>query len=526
MTKKHVVSQSRLLKTLDHHPAMPALLKKLPPRAAAMLFQRIGINDAAELMTMIPAESLLRALDESIWKSPRPGKPERVDVTELVEWLETWNDIGEAFLVERLAAMSDEYLVLLLACVIRVNSETLNPEYDDVSDAFVEEGLDESQRFAAFIVRPINEEHRYTVLTTLNALWIDAPERMLRLLNRLSITPDTFEAHRGWTTTALDVEFERRSFREAHGYVSADDARAFLSHAVSLTPQQILAMSAYDAQTGRHLAAIGGVAGATNPVHAMPELDRAVDNDAASPGDLVAVSSFDREIPVLLSLLQSAELLEANDAPSLLTSTKDSEEPVLVAQLRRLAGEDIESYQRRTQELAYLATVLIAAISVNSAALSDQDAKDAAFATCCLGFDFAQSHGVGGLQSEPGLVRLFMLGWRALSLTSQHVVQAFELAFASDATLQSWIREEANVGLRDLCAAIDERRFDDARDAVIFLSIAFDTATCRAIVPLLDELPRYSLLMEGGKRPEEARWIESKKDVDRIRSLLAALSLK
>jgi len=86
-----------------------------------MLFQRIGIADAAEFMAMVPADTLLRTLDESIWKSPRPGARESVDVEELIEWLETWHDIGEAFMFERLAAMSDDYLLLLLSCLLRVD---------------------------------------------------------------------------------------------------------------------------------------------------------------------------------------------------------------------------------------------------------------------------------------------------------------------------------------------------------------------------------------------------------------------
>ena len=73
MTKKRSVSHSALVKSLDRHPAMPALLKNLPPRAAAIMFQRIGIVDATDLMAMVPAQTLLRTLDESIWKSPTPG---------------------------------------------------------------------------------------------------------------------------------------------------------------------------------------------------------------------------------------------------------------------------------------------------------------------------------------------------------------------------------------------------------------------------------------------------------------------
>jgi hypothetical protein len=526
MTKKQIVSQSQLLKTLDRHPATPTLLNAIPPRAAAALFQRIGIYDAAALMTMVPADTLLRALDESIWKSPQPGAPERVDPAELIEWLDTWHDIGERFLLDRIAAMSDDYLVLLLSRIVQVNSENLHPECDAVVDAFVEKGLADCQRFGPFEVQAVSDEHNDTVQTTLNALWIDCPDRMLRLLNRLSITPDTYEFQRGWMTTALDVEYERRSFREAHGYVSGDDARAFLSYALSVTPQHILTMTGYDAHTARHLTAVGNASAATNPIHAEHDLNRATDTEPDSSGELVISPSLDQDLPALLALLQNAELLDSSAAPLLLTSENKSEEAQLVTQLRLLAGCDVDAFQQRTKELAYLANTLLAAVGVNGSALSDLQAKDAALAICCLGLDLAQTYGVNDLRDEPGLVRLFLLGWNAVNIIPKHIALAFERAFSHADTLRPWIREEARVGVDDLRTAVNERRWEDARDAIVFLSIAFNSATCRAIVPLLDEIPRYSLLLNGGKRLEDARWIASKKDMDRIGSLISAISLK
>src|SRR5262245_17463908 len=150
MTNRRIVSQSRLIRSLDRHPAMPDLLRRLPPRAAATLIQRVGVSDAAELMTMLPAESLLRAMDEAIWTRERPGAGEQVDAEVLLEWLETWNDIGESFLLERLAAMSDEYLVLLLSRVMTVDIP--NPEYREDFATFFEAGFDDRERFGQFIV--------------------------------------------------------------------------------------------------------------------------------------------------------------------------------------------------------------------------------------------------------------------------------------------------------------------------------------------------------------------------------------
>src|ERR1700754_5024742 len=103
---------SRLLQTLQANPALPALLRDLQPTALARLVERVGLNDAGELMALAPTRKLLQALDESLWKSPEPGVAESFDAGELVAWLEAWNEIGDAFVAERLAAMSDEYRAL------------------------------------------------------------------------------------------------------------------------------------------------------------------------------------------------------------------------------------------------------------------------------------------------------------------------------------------------------------------------------------------------------------------------------
>ncbi|HTE40570.1 MAG TPA: DUF6178 family protein [Steroidobacteraceae bacterium] len=522
MTKTSIVSQSHLLRSLERYPALPALLARLPPRTAAALFQRIGISDAAELMTLVPVDSLLRTLDESIWKKMLPGQAETIDTSELIEWFETWNEIGEEFMLERLEAMSDDYLVLLLSYLVCVESETLCGAADD--EYFVEADIDDRARFGAFLVRPIDGGHQDTLNNMLNALWLDSPERVILVLDRLATTPDTEDRHRGWTTTLLDVEFDRRSFREAHGYVSHSDAHAFLVYADSLLPQEILDISEYDAHTRRHFDVLARKRSVANPIFRAEE--KHVDGLQEDTGnELVLQSSADNEMSVLLSALRTVELLESNEAPLLLTTSTIAEEPSLMINLCRLAAEDSESFEHRTLELAYLANVLLAAGSADGE-LSDKDAKDAAFSTCCLGYELSLDDSAGDLQKDPALIRAFLLGRHAVNLIPQQVVRAFEAAIATTDIEQSWLRGEASLAVRDLRTSIAGRNFVDAREAVILLSIVFDTTTCHAIAPLLDAMPRYSLLLEGGKRASDVRWINAKRDLDRIDSLLAAIRLR
>ena len=500
---------------------MPALLQRMAPRTTAVLFQRIGIYDAAELMTLVPAGKLLRTLDESIWKSPRPGARERVDVDELIEWLQTWHDIGESFLLERLDAMSDDYLVLLLSYLIRVDTETQqHPEYGEVFDAFVEERPEDGERFGPFDVRMLQGDHADVTRATLHALWLEAPERLLRVFGRLSHAQCDPAAQRGWITTSLDVEFERQSFREAQGYVAADGARAFLAFAAGLTLEQIRALSHYDLETRRHLDQFGNAVAAASPVNTSEP--QSASEEQAPVGSEPATQEPVRaeSIDALQALLEDAELLEPV-AEQLRLTGAISDEPPLTQQLRELAAADETSFQARGRELAYLANVLKTAASVADAALSDEQAKAAAFAICNLGVELEPD--AMAWHEEPGLIRAFLFGWSALRRIPEHTVAALQQAAAG---LTSWIGDEAGVGIADLQAALAARNWQDARNAMVFLSIAFDTASCRAIAALLDEIPRYSALLEGSKQPEAARWISSKTDLEHIAMLLANVALK
>jgi hypothetical protein len=87
-----------------------------------------------------------------------------------------------------------------------------------------------------------------------------------------------------------------------------------------------------------------------------------------------------------------------------------------------------------------------------------------------------------------------------------------------------WLRNEAQIGIRDLQNAVERNQFADARDAATFLSIVFDATACREIAPLLDHLPHFAPIIEKSNNKSQPRWIESIADLDRVSSLLSNLS--
>jgi len=221
------VYSSRRIARIENHPAMPALLRELPSRAVASLFQEIGVVDAGVLMAMMPTRALLLAFDESIWKSARPGLPETIGVRELVEWLVVWSDIGEEFLVEKLAAMSEDYLTygVIAHCQSRIRSRYA--VYAEDPESFVKLCEDDRERIGPYIVEPIVDEHEDVVMELVRAVWYSDAGRLLRVFGRLSDLADPADSTRGSTATLHDVESERESFRETRGFVTAEGARAF-----------------------------------------------------------------------------------------------------------------------------------------------------------------------------------------------------------------------------------------------------------------------------------------------------------
>jgi hypothetical protein len=507
---------------------MPALLKELPPRAVASLFQEIGVTDAGVLMAMIPTRSLLLAFDESIWKSVRPGQAETIGVRELIDWFVAWNDIGEKFLVEKLEAMSEDYLTTVLSHLVKVESASRYAVYFEDPEKFVTLCEDDRERIGPYIVEPIVDDDEGVVIELVRALWGADSGKILRVFDRLSDLADPVNSTRGSASTSRDVESEREAHREAQGFVTADGARAFFAFAERLKEAEIIALDRYDAETRRYLHTIEWATESPDSIHS-PIVDDNINADheadqSNSAGTAVSFIAAESNTASLRSLLEESQLLEKQNSVPLLQDKRRSQESALTVELRRLADENIESFHARARELGYLANVL-RWVPNEVVALNDKDAKDAAFAICNLGLEIASSICAVDLEKEPGLIRLFILGWNALASLRSRVIGAFAGAL-SKPTLPPWLQSEATAGLSDLRRAVESRRFEEAREATLFLSIVFDSRICRAIAPLMDAIPRFSTLLDSAENSHQARWIATKADLQILERLLDSLRLK
>ena len=545
MSKKLTVSQTRSLRSIVDDPALPVVLGHMQPKTLARLVDRIGLNDSAELMALVPAPNLLKALDEAVWKSPRPGASPVFDSAEFTNWLRVWNEVGEVFVADRLGAISDEYLGLCLSSVLYVDNGGIHcfsrdtSEFDATGEANEVAGYaDDSgnncyEIYGQYLLRPAFEDDWEAIRAALDALWHHTPDRLLHILGTLAGTESMLNSDGRRTSLNLDVAFEHERHLERRGYVSPAGAQAFLVYISITTTQDLLMMSAYDNETRRFLAGIENHDTGRHPIEKVIETEGADDEllqTQNEPSGLASTPVSEDQIRALSHLLGNEAIVEPKRFQSLPPNKQEQKRAVLAELLNRLEGEDQQAFQQRTRELAYLATVLMAGSSLEGKPFTAGDARDAALATCALGLEYLRSKRLElRLDKEPGLIRLFSLGWQLLGTLPDRVIDSMKASLVDLETTQRlknspWLRNEAQIGIRDLQNAVAQHQFADARDALTFLAIVFDATACREIAPLLDQLPHFAPIIEKSETKSHPRWIQSIADLDQVSSLLSKLS--
>ena len=506
MPTKRVSGENRSLRAVLDNPALPALIQSLSARDLGQLCARIGIGDAAHIMALAPAERLVQALEASVWKTPRPGVSEVFDARELVEWIAAWLDIGEAFTAERLAAVPDDVLTLYLSQVATITTGSMwgferSTEIGDL-DRIYAPSHDETA-YGPYVASARRLEDWETLRGALDAMWSDAPQRLLHLFAQLSGDESMLAPQQNRESSNDDLVSAREGAREVRGYVTANGARAFLALARS-SLKELAALSEYDLETQRHLAGLD-LRGDIQDTNGTKRADR---NDSSAEGEGTGAAPEASHLAALQTVLEQAGLLEPPPERLLLAHEATSKPLPIVKLLQALAEKDSEAFDARGQELAYLGSVLVAGIAVDGSALSPTQARNAALATCNLGLETLHGERVR-IDREPGLIRLFLVGLNVLSTLPGRVADIFvqclnALKKTGSDPLHRWLVEQAEIAVADLGDAVMKSDFEAAREAAMALCFVFEPRACRAVVPLLDELPR--LAVADGATPT---WIDS-----------------
>jgi hypothetical protein len=305
--------------------------------------------------------------------------------------------------------MSDEYRALCLSHLVSVRIHHTvaflaipDDEVDRERDTLQPDGA--CFFYGPYMVVPTVEDEADIVRAALDALWTEQPGCLLQTLGMLDGAESMLAAQQVRRRLQLDVAQEREQQRENLGYVTATGASAFLVFVATARIEELAALSAYDEETRRHLAAFGA-----------SSMEDSVDDEATEepPPQTATVE----ELQQLRVALEREELLP--QSMLLLTDQRGHKHQALTEALGELAETDPEAFERCARELAYLANVVKVGVGVKGEPMSDAEARDTAYATCNEGLELARTHGLEErISQEPGLIRLFALGWRARSARS------------------------------------------------------------------------------------------------------------
>ncbi len=402
------------------------------------VIQNCGLEDSSELVALATPEQLTRVFDLDLWSAARPGQTEQFDVDRFGVWLGVLLECGADIAARKLAGMDPEVVIAGMSLYVRVfDPAALSPAISADGDEREAPSDQDGVEFevGGYQLRARRHDCWDAVVATLIALDAEHPaffHRVMQECRRLSNSGyelDGLDDLLGDDEQVMfDAALGRERRRDAQGYVTPEEARAFLQMA------RHLPLGKATAPPANPLARAYFRSVASPPVtdsHSESKrLPSAPNPDAEPPPE--SAHSID-DVAAIVGMLQEAGVLPEpprallGDAPAGATP---------LARLRehmRIAGEhDPLAWTTRHQEMAYLANAIISGCSIQARPFTAQEASDAAIAVCNLGLENWPLHWLeapargdirevdsgtqlpGRFLVDHDLVTVFQVGWAVL----------------------------------------------------------------------------------------------------------------
>lgn len=516
-------SGSTLLQKLVSSPALPAYVQSLEAPVLKRLIDHVGIADASALIVHSTAAQLHDVFDVVLWESLEPGRPENHRPEKFLEWADALLGAGEAFAGQRLLELGEDFITVNLAPLVAVYEASLiaGHDHDSRCDCLMCR-LDARdtpwELIGDYLVAGEHADEWDTVQPLLIALDDTDSRALQRVLARCCrrVSAGGFSDD-GQHATA-DAAGDRQRRRESAGFVTPELAAVFLRTTRDADASVLADETGYDAITAscfsaRSMAATrrNDAAGSANV--SGPEADEGND-DSPLRGTL-----NDGERRRLDNLLREGEII--GGTPLLLAAPANSTGfvPELQTHIDRLQWSDPEAFQARLGELVHLANVLIAGARFRGTRFEQTEAARAAIACASLGLDLLLSSQAGernsdrrdaidaALASEPGVIRLFRMGWQHLQSLQRRCGEALVDALQSPhlrdrLKSRAWILAEIDSAISDpdLLQLIERGEFEDVSDNLHLLTLILDPRACRCLQTLIADWPQYPVQLEAGFR--------------------------
>ncbi|HEY4394382.1 MAG TPA: DUF6178 family protein [Polyangia bacterium] len=377
---------TKLLMRILERPGLVAAVRELPGAVLGKLIDRIGLEDAGELVALASTAQLERVFDDDLWRAERAGGDERFRPERFVLWLRVMAEAGEAHLVQRLCELPPDLVALavhrlVLVLDFEVLEELLRPadeEAEQLERALADAAFEEFEELRVIAREPDAWDDVWGALMALDR---DHHERLRAILERCCEMSTEYISGQGGLFQVLtaeemldsDVAAGRDDRRSAEGFVSPADARAFLELARRGGPDE-----ARDPITRAYFR------GLETPAR---ETAKAAPSRGAPPEPSTAAA--DRRD--LDALLQQAEVLAPAPARALPAPGGSTEaKPHLVAPLFEQAMSDLRQrepalFDGRAREVGYLVNVWIAGGAHDGRRPRPVEALEMVLRTCEVG---------------------------------------------------------------------------------------------------------------------------------------------
>jgi hypothetical protein len=369
LSRARVPSSTNLLLRILERPALVAAVRELPGAVLGKLIERIGLEDAGELVALATTAQLERVFDDDLWRAERVGGDETFRPERFALWLRVMLDAGEPLLVQRLCDLPQELLALavhrlVLVLDMDVLDEQLAPgdeEADALRQALETSLVEEWEEFRLIARDPDVWDDVWGALLLLDRAH---HERLRAILETCCAMSTEYISGQGGLFQVLtaeemldsDVAAARDDRRVAEGFISPADARAFLALA------RRGGGDGRDPITRAYFRGLPSTGAATHKPTAPPKTD--------APRSRGAALATDADVLDLAALLREAEVLAPEPTQPLagLLGASDQTSPAkqhLVAPLfeqamTALRDRDPALFSTRAQEVGYLVNVWIA----------------------------------------------------------------------------------------------------------------------------------------------------------------------
>ena len=176
LARPPVPASTQLLMRILERPGLVAAVRELPGAVLGKLIDRIGLEDAGELVALASTAQLERVFDDDLWRADGAGGDETFRPERFVLWLRVIAEAGEDHLVERLCELPQDLIALavhrlVLVLDMDVVAEQLGwagKEAEPIADALDDSTFEEWEEFRVIAREPDAWDDVWSALLSLD----------------------------------------------------------------------------------------------------------------------------------------------------------------------------------------------------------------------------------------------------------------------------------------------------------------------------------------------------------------------